>query len=129
MLIEETQEDILTEEALSFLFQLEIFEDIPGVGTLSGAVLNWLFMRRVEETARMVFEESGFTPREIRFDTSRPVGVFSRAADLTRARSALGWEPATSFREGLRLTIAWYRATHDPAEVGSRLTSLLTERA
>jgi hypothetical protein len=57
LLIEETQEDILTDEALSFLFQLEIFEDIPGVGTLSGAVLNWLFMRRVEETARMVFEE------------------------------------------------------------------------
>jgi len=84
---------------------------------------------RIVDAARMVFEESGFTPREIRFDTSRPVGVFSRAADLTRARSALGWEPATSFREGLRLTIAWYRATHDPAEVGSRLTSLLTERA
>ena len=57
LLIEETQEDLLTEEALSFLFQLEIFAGIPGVGIISGAVLNWLFMRRVEEAARMVFQE------------------------------------------------------------------------
>jgi hypothetical protein len=57
LLIEETEEDIILEEALSFLFQLEIFADIPGVGTISGAALNWHFMRRVDETARMVFQE------------------------------------------------------------------------
>jgi hypothetical protein len=57
LLIEEIQEDILVDEALSFLFQLEIFEDIPGIGATSGAVLNWFFMRRVDETARMVFQE------------------------------------------------------------------------
>ena len=57
LLIEEFQEEVVTEEFLSFLFQLEIFEDIPGVGTVSGAVLNWAFMRRVAETARMVFQE------------------------------------------------------------------------
>jgi hypothetical protein len=57
LLIEETQEDLLTDEALSLLFQLEIFEEIPGVDILSGAVLNWLFMARVEEAARMLFEE------------------------------------------------------------------------
>jgi hypothetical protein len=57
LLIEEIQEDIIVDEALSFLFQLEIFEGIPGVGTASGAALNWIFMRRVEKTARMVFQE------------------------------------------------------------------------
>jgi hypothetical protein len=57
LLIEETQEDIILEEALSFLFQLEIFADIPGIGAISGAALNWHFMRRVDETARMVFQE------------------------------------------------------------------------
>ncbi len=36
-LVEETQEDILADEALSFLFQLEIFEEVPGVGLISGA--------------------------------------------------------------------------------------------
>ena len=49
LLIEEIQEEIFAEEVLSFLFQLEIFEGIPGVGPLSGAVLNGLFMRRVGE--------------------------------------------------------------------------------
>jgi EcsC protein family len=57
MLIVETQEDVIAEEAVSVLFQLEIFEGIPGVGVLSGAALNALFMRRVEETARFAFEE------------------------------------------------------------------------
>ncbi len=57
LLIVEYQEDLVTEELLSLLFQLEIFEEIPGVGTVSGAVLNWAFMRRVGETARMVFQE------------------------------------------------------------------------
>ena len=37
MLLEETQEEILGEEALSLLFQLEIFEAVPGVGMISGA--------------------------------------------------------------------------------------------
>ena len=83
---------------------------------------------RVLDVARMIFEETGFTPRQIAFDTSRPVGVFSRAADLTRARKLLGWEPATVFREGLKRTIAWYQSTHDPDAVARRLGVLLTER-
>jgi hypothetical protein len=57
LLIEEIQEDILVDEALSLLFQLEVFEGIPGVGTASGALFNWLFMRRLDRTSRMVFQE------------------------------------------------------------------------
>jgi hypothetical protein len=41
----------------SFVFQLEVFEDVPGVGAVSGALLNVGFMRRVEVTARRVFQE------------------------------------------------------------------------
>jgi hypothetical protein len=55
--VEETQEDILADEALSVLFQLEIFEGVPGVGLISGALLNLAFMRRVDITARRVFQE------------------------------------------------------------------------
>ena len=64
----------------------------------------------------------------IAFDTSKPVGVHSRAADLTRTRKVLGWEPAIGFGDGLRKTIAWYEETHDAADVASRLDHLLTER-
>ena len=56
-LIHEMNEEILAEELLSILFQLEIFDLIPGVGAISGAVLNLVFMRKVDETARRVFQE------------------------------------------------------------------------
>jgi nucleoside-diphosphate-sugar epimerase len=56
----------------------------------------------------MIFAETGFTSKKIAFNTSKPVGVFSRAADLTRTRELLKWEPQMSFEEGLRRTIKWY---------------------
>ncbi len=56
-LISEMHEEVLAEELLSILFQVEVFEAIPGVGAVSGAVLNLVFMRKVEETARRVFQE------------------------------------------------------------------------
>jgi hypothetical protein len=57
MFIEESQGEILADEVLSILFQLEIFESLPGLGTISGAVLNLAFMRTVDNTARRVFQE------------------------------------------------------------------------
>ncbi len=57
LLIVETQEEVITEELLSFLFQLEIFEEVPGVGAISGALLNLAFMHRVDMTAQRVFQE------------------------------------------------------------------------
>jgi nucleoside-diphosphate-sugar epimerase len=83
---------------------------------------------KVIDAARLIFQITGWSPKEIFFDTSKPVGVFSRAADLTRARSLLGWEPGTSFEDGLRRTIDWYYTTRDRAEVAAKLNVLLTER-
>ncbi len=57
LIIEETEEDVLTDEALSLLFQLEVFEEIPGLGAISGALLNAAFLRRVDVTARRIFQE------------------------------------------------------------------------
>jgi UDP-glucose 4-epimerase len=83
---------------------------------------------KIIDAARMIFDETGFTPAAINFDMSKPVGVYSRAADLARARNVLGWEPRTSFREGLSRTIKWYYKTHKVEEVASRIGVLLTER-
>lgn len=83
---------------------------------------------KIIDSAKMIFEESGFNPEEINFDTSKPVGVFSRAADLTRTRSVLNWEPQTSFREGLQKTMKWYYENKDVADVAPKLGILLTER-
>lgn len=57
LLIEETVEDIVVEEIVSFIFQLEVFEEVPGIGAISGALLNVGFMHRVDTTARRIFQE------------------------------------------------------------------------
>ena len=57
ILIEETQVDLIRSELLSFLFQLEVFEEVPGIGVISGALLNLKFMHQVDVTARKVFQE------------------------------------------------------------------------
>jgi hypothetical protein len=56
--LEEAQEEIMTEEAASLLFQLEELGIIPGLGAASGGLLNFFFMRKVELAARCVFEEN-----------------------------------------------------------------------
>ncbi len=83
---------------------------------------------KIKDVAAKIFEITGFRPQKLYFDTSKPVGVFSRAADLSRTRALLGWEPATTFEDGLRRTIDWYYATHDRVEVARNLNLRLTER-
>lgn len=61
-------------------------------------------------------------------DVTKPMGVYSRAADLTKTRQILKWEPSTPFKEGLARTINWYFATHDRETVRENLAALLTER-
>jgi len=83
---------------------------------------------RIKDAAELIFDYTGWRPSRIAFDTTKPVGVFSRAADLTRTREQLGWEPRTSFRDGLRRTIDWYCRTHNRQSVADHLERLLTER-
>lgn len=83
---------------------------------------------KIVDLARLIFAEMGWSPRSLHFDTSKPVGVYSRAADLTRARERLGWEPQMSVKEGLRRTIDWYVASREMSDVAGRLGLLLTER-
>lgn len=50
---------------------------------------------------------------ELRWDASRPNGQPRRKLDVSRARERFGFRAQTSFDEGLRSTIAWYRANRD----------------
>jgi nucleoside-diphosphate-sugar epimerase len=83
---------------------------------------------KIRDAAQLIFKLTGFHPERLVFDTDKPVGVFSRAASLSRTRELLGWEPATSFRDGLAKTIAWYCRSHSRDSVSDRLEPLLTER-
>jgi len=83
---------------------------------------------KIIDAAHQVFAATGYTPSKIVFDSSKPVGVYSRAAELTRTRSVLGWEPQTAFEEGLRRTIEWYYRDRDPVHVAAQMEVLLSER-
>jgi GDP-L-fucose synthase len=47
---------------------------------------------------------------EIVWETDKPNGQPRRCLDTTRARDLFGFEAKTTFEEGLKQTIAWYRA-------------------
>jgi UDP-glucose 4-epimerase len=69
---------------------------------------------KVRDVAEKIFEIMNWRPKRIIYDTSKPVGVVSRALDIRRARELLGWEPKVSLEEGLKRTIEWYVHTHKP---------------
>ncbi len=66
---------------------------------------------KLKEAAQLIFEITGFKPKEIFFDKSKPKGVTSRALDMSHTKKVLNWYPETSFEEGLKLTIEWMKET------------------
>ena len=64
----------------------------------------------IRELVRLIAELSGFGG-EIRWDPTKPDGQPRRCLDTTRARAAgLASRRRSTFTEGLRRTIEWYRA-------------------
>jgi len=94
-----------------------------------GTAINLGTMERVRviDAARMVLEYSGHKA-EIRLLPDMPTGPVNRVADNQLAKKLLGWEPKTSFREGLRKTMDWYAASHQKQEVRGVLEKMLTAR-
>ena len=81
----------------------------------------------VDDGVRLICKMMGHDPR-FEYDVSKPVGVYSRMADLKRALKVLDWRPTTSFEEGLSSTIGWYKANRSLAFVQANLEKLLWER-
>jgi GDP-L-fucose synthase len=67
---------------------------------------------RIADLARYVAEATGFSG-EIRFDTSQPDGQPRRKLDTSRALREFGWRATTSFPDGLRATVDWYRGVRE----------------
>jgi GDP-L-fucose synthase len=62
----------------------------------------------IRDLAQRIAAASGFTGR-FRFDPSQPDGQPRRSLDTSRAERQLGWQSETTFDEGLRRTVAWFR--------------------
>jgi len=63
---------------------------------------------KIKDVAYKILELIGYKPKTIIFDATKPIGVLSRALDISRARQLLGWEPKVTLEEGLKRTIDWY---------------------
>lgn len=63
----------------------------------------------IKDLAEMIAEEVGYNG-SIRWDTTKPNGQPRRQLDVSRAEQSFGFRAHTPFREGLRVTIAWYKA-------------------
>ena len=61
----------------------------------------------IKELAELIASEIGYEG-EIKWDKSKPDGTPKKQLDISKITS-LGWEPKTSFDEGLNLTISNYR--------------------
>ncbi len=54
------------------------------------------------------------------WDPTKPDGQPRRSLDVSRAKRLLGWSASTSFDEGLKRTIAWFRANRQAAAATTR---------
>jgi GDP-L-fucose synthase len=81
---------------------LERYEGAEPVNLGSGEEIN------IADLAHLIAEATGFRG-EIRFDSTKPDGQPRRKLDTSRAVSDFGWQSTTSFRDGLRATVEWYR--------------------
>jgi GDP-L-fucose synthase len=62
----------------------------------------------IKELVQKIVKLTGFTG-EIRWDSSKPDGQPRRKLDVSKAKKFFGFEAKTSFDEGLKATIDWYR--------------------
>lgn len=71
----------------------------------------------MRDLASTIATEVGFQGT-VRWDTAMPNGQPRRCLDVSRAKERLGWTAKVGLAEGLRETVAWYRA-HE-AEIVAR---------
>ena len=64
----------------------------------------------INDLVGLITELTGFRGR-IEWDTTKPDGQPRRMLDVSRAEQWFGFRARTSFEEGLRRTIDWYRAS------------------
>ena len=74
--------------------------DVINVGTEN----HYTILDLLEEIFRIV----DWRPKVIERQLDKPVGVKSRAADISKCREQLGWVPSYTLREGVERTTTWY---------------------
>lgn len=69
-------------------------------------------IRELAETIQGVSDFRG----KIIWNTSKPDGQMKKILDVGRMKTTINWTPATSLREGLAKTVAWYKSNKKEAD-------------
>ncbi len=56
-MLEQAEEELIEDEALELLLQVEIFDDIPGLGAITAGIGNFAFIHHASNASRRVFQE------------------------------------------------------------------------
>ena len=64
----------------------------------------------INEIANTVIELIGGDKSLVNWAQERPGQVDRHIGDNTKAKNILGWQPSTSFDEGIKKTVEWYRS-------------------
>lgn len=83
---------------------------------------------KIADAAKTVCDIVGHRPSKFFFDTTKPEGVHARAASVRNQKAWLGWSPTTTFEDGIRKTIEWYRGDVDLEALRGNLEQKLFER-
>jgi len=62
----------------------------------------------IKDLVNIIVKETGFSG-EIKWDATKPNGQPRRKLDVSRAKKEFGFESKTTFENGLRKTIKWYK--------------------
>ena len=73
----------------------------------------------IRDLVGLIAQATGFAG-EIRWDTTKPDGQPRRVLDTARAEQEFGFHASTSFEDGLRTTVDWFR---EHLETGERVTA------
>jgi UDP-glucose 4-epimerase len=69
--------------------------------------LGWDKRYKIREVVDLILKISNHKPKTLSFDRTKPEGPFSRALDVSLAKTLLGWQPRVDLRQGLEWTINW----------------------
>jgi GDP-L-fucose synthase len=93
----------------AILLAAQRYEELTPMNIAPGAGIS------IRELAELIQELTGFAG-QIQWNTEKPDGQLVKVLDASRMKKHLDWTPPTSLREGLRQTIAWYRANKAEAD-------------
>jgi GDP-L-fucose synthase len=98
-----TREFLYVEDAAeAIVLAAERYDGSEPVNLGTGAEIS------IRDLVGLIAQQAGFTGRVV-WDASKPDGQPRRMLDTARAAKGFGFVAKTSFEEGLRKTIDWYR--------------------